>query len=42
MGGTENLLLFFLRFLAMAVVVACGASRLRVPYTIAVVLAGST
>ena len=35
MGGTESLLLFFLRFLIMAVVVAYGASRLHIPYTIA-------
>jgi hypothetical protein len=41
MGGTENLLLFFLRFLTIAVVVAYGASRLRIPYTIAMVPMGA-
>jgi len=40
MGGTENLLLFFLRVLTIAVVVAYGANRLRSPYTIAMVLVG--
>lgn len=40
MGGIENLLPFFLRFLIVTVVVASGAGRLRIPHTTALVLVG--
>lgn len=40
MGGSENLLLFFLHFPTIAVVVAYGAGRLRIPYTLALVAVG--
>ena len=41
-GGTENLLLFFLYFVTIAVVVAYATSRLQMPYAIAMVLVGGT
>ena len=37
---TEQVLIFFLIFLTVAVLVAYAATKLRIPYTIAMVLVG--
>lgn len=36
----EPLVVVFVRFLAIAVLIAWGASRFRIPYTIAMVIVG--